>query len=159
MDDVVDGGFQVDEVQKFKDEVIEVFRRAGFELHKWHSNVPSLESDLPSSKRKTLIELLGVYWDKERDLFAVIFPTVDDDGVVTLRVILAFLGKVFDPMGLVSPIMLKGKSIFREVVELKIGWDKAIPEELRQKWHRWKVKLPKLYTVPRAIPSHRSAIK
>ena len=64
-------------------------------------------------------------------MLAVMFPTVDEGGVITLRVILAFLGKVFDPLGLVSPIMLKGKCIFREVVELKIGWDKEVPEQLR----------------------------
>ena len=35
----------VDQVHELKGTVIVVFKRAGFELHRWNSNVPELEAD------------------------------------------------------------------------------------------------------------------
>ena len=35
----------VDQVHELKGNVIVVFKRAGFELHGWNSNVPELEAD------------------------------------------------------------------------------------------------------------------
>ena len=43
--DIIGGGESVSEVKEFKGEVIQVFMEVKFELHKWHSNVPELESD------------------------------------------------------------------------------------------------------------------
>ena len=155
VDDVVDGGFDVEEVQTFKDELIEIFKRAGWQLHKWHSNVPALDASV-DPKRKVHSSLLGVYWNKELDEIGITIPKTADEG--TKREILAFLAKLYDVMGLISPVILKGKLIFRELCELKIGWDKEVPPELRTRWIKWKSKLPDIVTVPRSITLHREPI-
>ena len=38
VDDIIGGGATEEDVQQFKDAAIEIFKEAGFELHKWHSN-------------------------------------------------------------------------------------------------------------------------
>ena len=43
--DIIGGGESVSEVKEFKRGAIQVFGEAKFELHKWHSSVPELESD------------------------------------------------------------------------------------------------------------------
>ena len=51
VDDLVTGGESFQEVEKIKSDVIELFEKGGFKLHKWHSNEPSLETnDLSSQK-------------------------------------------------------------------------------------------------------------
>ena len=44
-DDIIAGEDTVDQVHELKGTAIWVFKGAGFELHKWNSNVPELEAD------------------------------------------------------------------------------------------------------------------
>jgi hypothetical protein len=44
---------------------------------------------------------------------------------------------VFDPLGLISPFLVRSKVIIQEVWKLKIDWDEVIPEAIclpRQSW-------------------------
>ena len=43
--DIIAGEDTVDQVHELKGTAILVFKGAGFELHKWNSNVPELEAD------------------------------------------------------------------------------------------------------------------
>ena len=43
--DLISGGYNSDEVRNFKTKAAEIFREAGFELYKWHSNDKQLESE------------------------------------------------------------------------------------------------------------------
>lgn len=70
-----------------------IFSEAQFELHKWHSNVPALETDMLQEERSSGQEssyakqqlgakpgetkLLGMLWDKEKDTVTIVFPTHD----------------------------------------------------------------------------------
>ena len=49
VDDVISaGGDDVDSLQEPKEQAIKIFRKGGFELHKWHSNAMELEESQPS---------------------------------------------------------------------------------------------------------------
>ena len=79
------------EMQHLKESVQTIFSEAQFELHKWHSNIPALETDTLQEERSSEQEssyakqqlgvkpgktkLLRMPWDKEKDTIAVIFPT------------------------------------------------------------------------------------
>ena len=79
---MVSGGETVEKVQQLKKTSTEIFNDATFQLHKWHSNAPVLESEetqLSSSAEDTFAKqqlgvpsgqttLLGLSWDKERDV-------------------------------------------------------------------------------------------
>ena len=45
VDDLISGGSTVTKAKQLKSEAIEIFADATFTLHKWHSNVPALESN------------------------------------------------------------------------------------------------------------------
>ena len=89
VDDVISGGYTIEEMQQFKDTAIQVFKDAGFSLHKWHSNEKQLEGDqiqigdneqmytkqqLGAAHDQT--KLLGLHWNKSEDMIAVTFPTM-----------------------------------------------------------------------------------
>ena len=62
-------------------------------------------------------------------------------------------------MGLVSPITLSGKIIYRVVCDEKIAWDAPILETLVKKWSKWESALPKKVKIPRSLPVHREEIQ
>ena len=76
--------------------------------------------------------MLGLKWNKSSDTLTVSFPTVDSVSTTTKRTILSKLAKVYDPLGVVSPITLEGKIIFRDVCKTKVPWDADIQEPLRE---------------------------
>ena len=57
------------------------------------------------------------------------------------REVLAKLAKVYDPLGLASPITLQGKQIYRDGCDCKVSLDAAIPENLKIRWQRWEQSL------------------
>ena len=161
VDDMVTGGDNVREVEKMKSESIELFEKGGFKLHKWHSNEPHLETnDLsPNTElnyakeslgtKSTETKILGLHWDKQRDTYRVEIPT--ESQRLTKRNVLKTLASIYDPLGFISPVLLVGKILYRNLCELKIPWDKEIPNDIESKWIKWVKSLNLKVEIPRAI--------
>ena len=66
------------------------------------------------------------------------------DRPLTRRGILLTVSSVIDPHGLVSPYVLMGKQILRELVRDSDEWDEHIPDEMNARWERWRGELPYL---------------
>ena len=45
LNDLITGGDKIIAVQTLSDTAIQIFKEAGFALHKWHSNFPELEEN------------------------------------------------------------------------------------------------------------------
>ncbi len=45
------------------------------------------------------------------------------------------ISKVFDPLGLISPIIVSAKTLFKELCLMKLGWDDALPEDKEKRWN------------------------
>ena len=145
VDDLMTGGESVETVTTKREKAIEVFEDGSFKLHKWHSNVMSLEENLQkpvdneelsfgkaqlgTNKRET--KLLGLTWDKTKDTLSV---ETTQKPVTTKREALSELAKVYDPLGLVSPTTLFAKQLYREMCEAKLPWDGALTEQIRRRW-------------------------
>jgi hypothetical protein len=144
VDDILSGGKDITEAKQRKDTAIEIMDDAKFKLHKWNSNVPELEdknhqiSDEQSYAKQQLqvkpseSKLLGLKWDKTADTISVEFPA--GTPATTKRELLASLARIYDPLGLASPLTLQGKLVFRDVCDSKIGWDHDLPEHLQKRW-------------------------
>ena len=169
VDDLISGGSTVQEAKGLKCDAVEIFDEAKFKLHKWHSNVPELETDHhsgePSFAKQQFGEpstsgeskILGLKWDKVDDTLHVSLPT--QPATLTKRGILANLAKVYDPLGLVSPERLEGKLIYREAYELKTNWDAPLPETVAGKWLKWERELPETVSVARSLTSYREPME
>lgn len=169
VDDLVSGGPTVREAQEIKAGAIDVFGQASIKLHKWHSNVPGLEAPEDSMSEETTFakeqlgtpkagggSILGLTWNKNDDVLEIKFPA--DRASVTKRGVLGKIARVYDPLGLVSPMTLSGKLLYREACESKVAWDAQLPGELASKWTKWESQLPLNISVPRALPKHRERI-
>ena len=69
--------------------------------------------------------LLGRKWNKDADTIAVSFP--QETSAPTKRGILGKIAKVYDPLGLASPLTLEGKLLYRDACQQKKAWDAELP--------------------------------
>ena len=69
--------------------------------------------------------------------------------------ILGKMAKVYDPLGLIAPLTLTAKQIYRELCKTKAPWDVKINGALLQCWKKWEEQLPSEQQVPRPIASYQ----
>ena len=80
-------------------------------------------------------KILGLNWDKQRDTFKVEIPT--ESQPLTKRNILKTLASIYQPLGFISPVLLIGKILFRNLCDLRIPYDNEIPQEIGNKRVKW----------------------
>ena len=87
----------------------------------------------PTSKLK----VLGVRWDKENDLLLLDLTSpleTDNSCLVTKRANLGTTSKLYDPRGLLSPVIILLKSIFQSICKTRIGWDDPLDSFTHEQW-------------------------
>ena len=170
VDDLMTGGATEDEVKEKKTESIEIFEDATFKLHKWHSNIETLEAPSPPCSDENFeitfakqqlgsqpeTKLFGLGWDKRKDSISVVKP--DEVPATTKRNALSQLAKLYDPLGLVSPMTLLGKNLFREMCESRISWDVQFTETMVRDWEKWHRQMPENYEVPRSLAPYQQPV-
>lgn len=73
-------------------------------------------------------------------------------GKVTKRIMSSDLAHIYDPLGLVGPVIVTGKIQLQRVWQLRIDWDEELPIEIERQWTTFKNELPSLEQVK--IPRH-----
>ena len=135
----------------------ELCKRGGFNLHKFLSNNKDVLAatspheraegvkSLDFSKNEDTLPIertLGVEWCIESDTFQ--FRIQLKDRPLTRRGILSTVSSIYDPLGLVSPLILRGKQILQELCKNDVGWDDEVPDNVQPKWMKWRSELHKL---------------
>ena len=112
------------------------FREAGFTVRKWGTNEPKLREVIEEeckvidgndvSYAKDLFgtsikyrKVLGINWDIPRDELVMEFSAIAKTGLqlpFTKRNILKTSASFFDPIGLISPIVLQVKLLFKQII-------------------------------------------
>ena len=89
------------------------------------------------AEKDTIIKVLGIYWDIDRDRY-LYCTGFEWNGKFTKRSTLAFSCKVFDPLGILSPITTRNKVFLQSLWKHELKWDESfeflIDGELKKKW-------------------------
>ena len=74
-------------------------------------------------------------------------------GTLTKRKLLSVTARFYDPLGLLSPLILPYKRKFQEICQLKVEWDEALPEDLTSRWKELVEDIEGIssFTIPRCI--------
>ena len=117
-------------------------------LHKFASNSKVVLEAIPVKDRsKELKDLdlrhdtlpvqrsLGTYWCIESDTIS--FRIELKDKPLTRRGILSTVCSVYDPLGIVSPVILVGKQLLQELCRDGIDWDDPVPNHIHLRWEKW----------------------
>ena len=87
-----------------------LMRKGNFVLRQWCTNSALLRNEIHqhnTGTRSSTISILGVSWDTQTD--AITFPAQNFDSTstpLTKRKVLSMASKLYDPLGMLSPITL-----------------------------------------------------
>lgn len=133
-------------------------------LHKFASNSEAVLQAFTPEDRAVLKDLdlsgeatpvqrsLGLLWETMADTFT--FTVSQHRKAFTRRGVLLMVNSVFDPLGMVAPVTIEGKSLLREISVNKCDWDAPLPEQKLKQWEAWreslhdlsKLHIPRAYT-------------
>ncbi|XP_058827739.1 uncharacterized protein LOC131687660 [Topomyia yanbarensis] len=117
---------------------------AGFQLRKWSSIYPDIQAPFPDDHlekslildldRSAPIKALGLLWKSESD-------------------------DLFDPLGLIGPVVIIAKMLIQTLWERNFGWDDPLPHDLHDKWTQIARQLPtlKVLAIPRFMLGDKRA--
>ena len=118
----------------------------GFHLTKFVVNNVFLLNQLPEKecggkvmlvKRETSSKVLGVNWDVAEDAFKFENSSHQPIGGITRRRMLSCLSAIYDPLGLINPLIVQGKLVLQQAMQSKISWDEEVSSLLQKKWNNW----------------------
>lgn len=142
IDDVVTGAASVAEAKQLVYELIELFGKACLPLRKWCSNSKEVLELIPEDQREPLVTMgdesvtktLGMQWNPETDAF--MFHYKPDEGVKvwTKRKVISTVSRIFDPLGLVGPVIAKAKMFCQHLWKLGLKWDESLDQQTQTKW-------------------------
>jgi hypothetical protein len=104
-----------------------IMSSANFNLREWNSNsskIRALANEENAQDDNTETKLLGLRWNSKVDTLKLQEkrPLTDpDENVVSItkRDVLRASSKIYDPLGLITPIIIRAKIFLQELWELK----------------------------------------
>ncbi|XP_011861230.1 PREDICTED: uncharacterized protein LOC105558252, partial [Vollenhovia emeryi] len=163
VDDIFGGADSPSEAEEIIRQVIQLCEAGGLPLQKWNSNCTKL---LPSSNQETSADveiepssskILGLVWRPGSDTlhFSPGIPCVP---TFTKRAIASDIARLYDPLGLISPVVIRAKVLLQELWLLKIEWDETLPTDVQERWSAFRQQLRQLepLSIPRWVGILRS---
>ncbi|GFQ86839.1 integrase catalytic domain-containing protein [Trichonephila clavata] len=138
MDDFT-GADDLESGRKLQEQLVSLLRGAGMELHKWSASNPLLLADSMcqdkdlSYSSSTKTKTLGLLWKPHPDSFAFkISPVTSncDSLIVTKKSVISTIAKIFDPLGLIGPVITRAKISLQSLWQLKLDWNYPLPSNL-----------------------------
>ncbi|GFQ70850.1 DUF1758 domain-containing protein [Trichonephila clavata] len=143
VDDFICGRNDVPDALRTTLECLHIFSDASMLLRKWRTNSKQLDllwqqegvetefSETSATDLKPPIKVLGLAWDSEKDL--IYFDPNDllkfmSRKTESKRFILSVVGRIFDPIGILGPFVIKLKCLLQDLWTLGVDWDSELPQ-------------------------------
>ncbi len=160
MDDILGSSPTASERDRTTCEISHILQKKGFHIKEWLLNSNhderddagvSIDIDIKIVQEDNELlkteNVLGMKWNMGKDTlsFKVVLPYINIDTItVTLRNIVKVVKRIFDPLGLLSPFIVKCKIVLRMIyaTEPKLSWDDPVPMDIECEWKRILLELP-----------------
>ena len=111
VDNLCVGANSVDEAYSIYKEAKEIFKRASMNLREWSSNSREFLNCLSVEERsiRKVLRVFGLLWNHVEDYIQI--PTFGS--TVTKREVLSYISRIYDPLGMVAPVVLFGKLFYK----------------------------------------------
>ncbi|GBM30126.1 hypothetical protein AVEN_106806-1 [Araneus ventricosus] len=146
MDDLLTGAADIYSAKQLKEQLIALFRGRSMQLHKWSSNCKELLANSEVSDGDVSLTIpdgtkaLGLLWRPQKDSLAFsVSANVDtsESCKIMKRSVLSTTVRIFDPLGLISPVVTKVKHVMQELWRLKLDWNDSLPIQLESQWKQF----------------------
>lgn len=140
MDDCTTGDSNEENAIQLAKDIRTVLDKNGFPLSKWRSNSQRLVKELAGDDAASVLfeqeektSILGLKWLPKTDelTFAVNQKPIIE---FTKRNILSTIHQLYDPNGLVAPVITRAKLLIQALWKEKLTWDEPVSVEIIKQW-------------------------
>ena len=139
VDNVTMGSESVNEAYQIFVESTNIFRKASMNLREWVSNSQEFLDCLPDDQKVMgcVIGLFGMLWNRIEDYIQIADVNIPSSNVtITKREVLSFVAKIYDPLGLITPVSFHGRVFLQSLWKHKLSWDEHLPQSLCQEFRK-----------------------
>ena len=162
VDDLLQSMRELTAATRLARDVKEALAPAHFVMSKYVSSHPEVLAEVPTESKSTPVKnmpsqenskALGLRWDIKKDAFYYERVGSWSGKDISKRQVLSLVSSLYDPLGLLAPIIVVGRMIFQQITKLKLGWDDVIPSDVTQEWNEWWTSLEDLQEIkfPRSL--------
>ena len=90
------------------------------------------------------VKALGLQLYPGPDHYSFAMQHINDKPINTKRELVSDVGQVFDPTGLISPVVIKCKMLLQTTWQRGTGWDDKLPEDVKEDFENWRQDMTKL---------------
>ncbi|XP_076301710.1 uncharacterized protein LOC143219719 [Lasioglossum baleicum] len=172
VDDILTGAESIPALKETASQLLQLCKAGGFPLQKWASNVTELHNVIPQlcqdsatqpSKHHaaqgttkvwtdTTHSALGLQWSPVDDTFRFLINDADAQPM-TKRGLVSKAAQLFDPLGSLTPVVVRSKICIQTTWLLGLGWDDPLPATMASEWNTFYSELKQLekVKVPRPL--------
>lgn len=163
MDDLLTGSDDCESLIQIRKNISDMLSGAGFTLRKFTSNDSRVLQEIAQNENSNLSQYiitdnqdtkaLGIVWNHVTDTFeykSQVFSHSPDN--ITKRTILSYISRLFDPLGLLGPVIIQAKIILQRLWQLQVTWDESLPIDLHTSWLRFCSQLSQIDSI--RVPRH-----
>ncbi|XP_003738512.1 uncharacterized protein LOC100898875, partial [Galendromus occidentalis] len=149
MDDVCIQADSVADAEHKINLLFEIFQQAHFPLRKWGTANEEVAHSIlrlsPLDKTSVTVgdeeaKFLGVQWHQPTDSLGVFTRKAVSElssGTPSKRKLLKGLAQIYDPLGILTPVTVRAKTLFQSLWKLKIDWDDPLPTEIIESYRNF----------------------
>ena len=123
-------------ILKAADQLCNVFISNAMPLHELASNCLEVNLKFKSDSIATenpVLKTLGLWWNYNEDSWTINKPTFTVD-TASKRSLLSDLARIFDPLGFLAILTIRGKLILQRAMEGVFTWDGVLPPDIQTPW-------------------------
>ena len=113
-------------------------------IGKQDTHSPSLEETYvdatlgrPHGLGSPTVKVLEVTWHPHEDRVQFCVTDIAEAAAriePTKRNVISTIGKLYDPLGFLAPVIIRFKGLFQKLCENKLQWDETLTGTIRNKW-------------------------
>lgn len=142
VDDLLSGADSIPKALEKQCQIIEILRLGGFDIRKWSSNKKDLTNCLDNTAKElctdsdSSLKTLGILWCPLQDTLSIKVAALPSS-VNSKRSLLSEVAKLFDPLGWISPTIIKMKILLQKLWLAGLNWDEPLPEVIQSEWNEF----------------------
>ena len=142
MDDFVHSFVNEQKAETAVQDLRQTLSKGGFSLTKFVSNSVQCLSKIPKEhcdNEKDKHRVLGVMWNTVNDTFfhQKLAKVQEDKTDYTLRKLLSLIACLFDPLGIIAPLLITLKIILQDTWKEGLAWDDLLSDEKQKSIKTW----------------------
>ncbi|XP_015124137.1 uncharacterized protein LOC107046130 [Diachasma alloeum] len=151
VDDIYGGAESEDQLKELINQLIGLCTAGGLPLQKWDSNCQEIlqELHLTSSPPRTVefenstVKVLGLCWNPISDVFTY-KAKEKSKATINKRNVLSEIAQLYDPLGIIGPVIIRAKIFIQKLWLLKIDWDDPLPMSHIKRWNEFREEFTQL---------------